>query len=56
MYKYPPEDEEGNTEYKWKLIKLSVVQFNKLKKLADEVSQIIGGLRSVVQKQRDEKK
>ena len=31
-------------------------QFNKLKKLADEVSQIIGGLRSAVQKQRDEKK
>ena len=31
-------------------------RFNKLKELADEVSQIIGGLRSAVQKQRDEQK
>ena len=31
-------------------------RFSQLKKLADEVSQIIGGLRSAVQKQRDEKK
>ena len=31
-------------------------QFDTLKRLTEEVSQIIGGLRSAVQKQRDEKK
>ena len=31
-------------------------RFDQLKKLADEVSQIIGGLRSAVQKQRDKQK
>jgi len=33
---------------------ISNKQFAKLKKLTEEVSQIIGGLRSAVQKQRDE--
>jgi four helix bundle protein len=35
---------------------LSDEQFNKLKKLIDEIAQIIGGLRSAVQKQRDDQK
>ncbi len=35
---------------------LSNDQFDTLKKLTEEVSQIIGGLRSAVQKQRDEQK
>jgi len=35
---------------------LSSRRFDKLRKLSEEVSQIIGGLRSAVQKQRDEKK
>ena len=34
---------------------LSPEQFSRLKDLAEEVSQIIGGLRSAVQKQRDNK-
>ena len=35
---------------------LSNTRFNKLKELADEVLQIIGGLRAAVQKQRDGQK